>query len=74
MDLSQLPMQTRKLAWLFFLALTLFYYSLSPGYLSNQGYIGENLTAAGQIVSHVAKWLTLRSDAPPVAWPLRARC
>jgi len=27
------------------------------------------MKAAGQIVSHVAKWLTRRSAAPPVAWP-----
>lgn len=62
-------MNTKKLFWLFFLALTLFYLSLSPGAIYSQGYTGENAAAANQIISNLGDWLALRPAQTTINWP-----
>lgn len=50
----------RLICWLFFLALTFFYLSLTPGTIEGQGYNRENLIAANQIVTNVFNTFTGR--------------
>lgn len=49
-----------KLHWLFFLALTLFYLSLSPGTIEGMGYARENLIAADQVVDNLINFFSGR--------------
>lgn len=64
-----IKMKTQKLPWLFFLALTLFYLSLSPGAISGMGYTAENMNASNQIISNLGDWFELRRAATQVIWP-----
>ncbi len=41
-----------RIYWLFFLALTLFYVSLTPGTIEGQGYNQENVKAANQVATN----------------------
>jgi hypothetical protein len=56
-----------KLHWLFFIAATLIYLSLSPGTIEGMGYARENLIAADQIVDNL---INLFSGRPltPIEW------
>lgn len=47
------PKKLRSIALLFFLALTLFYLSLTPGTIEGQGYNQENLIAANQLATNL---------------------
>lgn len=47
------PKTLRQICWLFFLALTLAYLSLTSGTIEGQGYNQENLVAADQVVTNV---------------------
>ena len=62
-------MKTARIAWLFFLAMTMWYFSLSPGTIAGMGYMGENLKASHQIVSNLLTWLTLKPAATPIDRP-----
>ena len=48
------PKKLRQIFLLFFLALTLFYLSLTPGTIEGQGYNRENLIAANQVMANIA--------------------
>ena len=61
-------MKSKKVIWVFFLALSLFYLSLSPGAVTAMGYMGDNLKATSQIVSNLLNWLSLE-PATPIDWP-----
>jgi len=63
------PMKTRKFACLFFLALALFYLSLSPGAIMGMGYTGENVNAANQVIAILGDWLKLEPTRIRVTWP-----
>lgn len=54
---------------LFFFALMLFYYSLTPGAIAGMGYSQENIEASNQIISNLAHWLTLRPATTTVVFP-----
>jgi hypothetical protein len=56
-----------KLHWLFFLALILFYLSLSPGTIEGMGYARENLIAANQVVDNLINFFSGR-PLTPVEW------
>jgi hypothetical protein len=53
--------------WLFFLAVTLFYLSLSPGTIEGMGYARENLIAADQIAANLGNLLSGR-PMTPIEW------
>src|SRR5262252_5019612 len=59
----------KKLTLAVFAGITLIYAGLSPGSISNQGYMIGNLTAASQIVSTLGTWLTLHSGPEPIKIP-----
>ncbi|MFN0111990.1 MAG: hypothetical protein ACKVZH_24275 [Blastocatellia bacterium] len=61
------PKRLHRIYGLFFLALTLFYLSLTPGTIEGQGYNRENLVAANQIVANVFNAPTGQSLVP-VEW------
>lgn len=52
------PKTPRRIFWLFFLALTLVYISLTPGTIEGQGYNQENLIAANQVVTNIVNAAT----------------
>lgn len=52
------PKKLRLIAVLFFLALTLFYLSLTPGTIEGQGYNQENLIAANQVAANLINAVT----------------
>lgn len=52
------PKLLRRIYWLFFLALTLFYFSLTPGTIEGQGYNQENLIAANQVANNIVNVAT----------------
>lgn len=54
------PKMFKRICWLFFLALTLLYVSLTPGTIEGQGYNQENLIAANQAVTNVIKAATAK--------------
>ncbi len=67
---TMLPMDsraTRRIALLFFAAVTLFYLAFTPATIEGMGYNGENLTAADQIVTNVFN-LARRQPLTPVTW------
>jgi hypothetical protein len=54
------PKTLKHICWLFFLALTLFYLSLTRGTIEGQGYNQENLIAANQVVANVTNAVTAK--------------
>ena len=54
------PKTLKHICWLFFLALTLFYVSLTPGTIEGQGYNQENLIAANQVVTNAINAVTAK--------------
>jgi hypothetical protein len=58
----------KKYYWFFFLALTLFYLSFTPGTIKGMGYNLESLTAANQIATDLLNAVQRRPPAP-VNWP-----
>ncbi|HYP28650.1 MAG TPA: hypothetical protein VE262_18205 [Blastocatellia bacterium] len=62
-------MKLIKPHWLFFLAVTLTYLSLSPGTVSDMGYMPENIEACGQIISNMGEWATFQYASTRVSWP-----
>jgi hypothetical protein len=54
------PKKFRHVCWLFFLALTLFYLSLTPGTIEGQGYNQENLIAANQLATNLVNFTSGR--------------
>ena len=60
---------TRRASWLFFLAVTLIYLSLSPGRIAGMGYTGHNLRASAQILSRLGDALAGRPAMAPIDWP-----
>lgn len=47
------PQTFKRICWLFFLALSAVYLSLTPGTIEGQGYNQENLIAANQVITNV---------------------
>jgi len=58
----------KKPHWVFFLALSAFYLSFTPGTIKGMGYNLENLIAADQITTNLVN-LILRQPLVPVSWP-----
>lgn len=54
--------------WIFFVALSLFYISLTPGTIEGMGYTRENLAASNQIVSYGIS-LIKQTTATSITWP-----
>lgn len=61
------PKMLRRISWLFFLALALFYLSLTPGTIEGQGYNQENLIASNQIVTNIVNFAKGQPLAP-IQW------
>ena len=54
--------------WIFFLALSAFYLSFTPGTIIGMGYNLENFTAADQVTTNLIN-LVLRHPLAPMSWP-----
>ena len=61
------PKMLRRIYWLFFLALALFYLSLTPGTIEGQGYNQENLIAANQVVANIVN-AAKGQPLAPIQW------
>jgi hypothetical protein len=59
----------KRASLLFFLGMTLFYYSLSPGSIVGMGYTGEEMRASREIISNAQDWVQGRSGRVVVDWP-----
>lgn len=58
----------KKPHWVFFLALSAFYLSFTPGTIKGMGYNQENLAAANQITTNMVN-MVLRQPLAPISWP-----
>ena len=62
-------MKSIKPIWLFFVGLTLFYLSFSPGTILQMGYMAENIDACNQIISNLGEWARFDYATTRVIWP-----